>query len=75
MEMLLILTVSAPAAEGGMRQFTLSRLVVAKAGTTRAEMYNWARAQCPEGLREANTLFFSVEPNAIPVPVEAVTGR
>ncbi|GII89702.1 hypothetical protein Ssi03_76920 [Sphaerisporangium siamense] len=66
-QMFVVLTVSAPA-DDEVRQLTIARTVSVSAGATRAELYTWARNQCPPAFADANVLFFSAEPNLIALP-------
>ncbi|MET8146358.1 hypothetical protein ABZU32_39130 [Sphaerisporangium sp. NPDC005288] len=72
-QLFVLLTMSAPA-PGGARQVTIARTFVVAAGATRTEVYMWARSQCPPEFANGNVLFFSVEPNVLPV-IEAVAGQ
>lgn len=76
MEMHVILTLAAPGPRGGMGHFTATRTItVDPAVTTRADLLTWMVGECPESFqRGANILFFSAEPNALPVTLRAVKG-
>lgn len=66
MEFHVILTL-AQSAEAGGNYATINRIVKANPGNTRAGLLNWALQKAPAGYEGANIVFFSAEPNALPI--------
>ncbi|MER7209817.1 hypothetical protein ABT340_22375 [Streptosporangium sp. NPDC000239] len=69
---LIILTISQPMHSGGFEQWTLMRTLDVGGRSTREGLLSWALDQMPGKGHGANVLFFSAEPNALPLP--GVTG-
>jgi hypothetical protein len=68
MDFHVILTLSLPVGDG-VQQATIIRTVTANPGSTRQGLLAWALKQAPaEFQTSANVVFFSAEPNVLPVP-------
>ncbi|MFD0889805.1 hypothetical protein ACFQ08_35140 [Streptosporangium algeriense] len=68
-QFLIVLTVCTPTYDG-FQQFTLARTRDVGPRSTRESLLSWALDQV--NVKGANILFFSAEPNALPLP--GVTG-
>lgn len=59
-----VLTMAAPQ-PGGFEQHTVHGTVDVNEGTTRYEIYQWARSQQPGHMRSGNTIFYTAEPDEV----------